>query len=78
MLIKYVRLLCDNMKIKLYGLPACSRCTIAKMMLEKRGIKYEYEDTQDRGEELPILVIDGVEYSAKNALMKIRELKCQT
>lgn len=65
------------MKITLYGLPGCSRCTTAKMMLEKRGIKYEYKDTNDRGEELPILIIDGVEYSAKDALMEIRKLPKQ-
>lgn len=62
------------MKIKLYGLPTCSRCTTAKMMLDKRNIKYEYFDDVQRTEALPVLVIDGVMFKAKDALMRIREL----
>ena len=63
------------MDIKLYGLPTCSRCKTAKMMLDKRNIKYEYFDTVERTEELPVLLVDGIMFKAKEALLKIRELK---
>lgn len=64
------------MKIKLYGLPTCSRCKIAKIMLEKRNLKFEYlRASEDLYEDLPILFIDDKKYSAKEALLRIRELK---
>jgi len=64
------------MKIKLYGLPTCSRCKTAKMMLEKRGIKFEYLQADINSyEDLPILYIGNKKYSAKDALLRIRELK---
>ena len=65
------------MKIKLYGSLMCSRCKTAKMMLEKRNLKFEYITTGDehRYEELPILDIDGKIYKAKESLMRIREIK---
>ena len=65
------------MKIKLYGSLICSRCQTAKMMLEKRNIKFEYITTggKFKYEELPILDIDGKIYKAKESLMRIRELK---
>lgn len=63
------------MKIKLYGLPTCSRCTTAKMMLEKRGIKYESITAVAQDMDLPVLDIDGEIFDGKSALMKIRSLK---
>ena len=63
------------MKVELYGLPTCSRCKTAKMMLEKRNIPYLYFPADSNSyRKLPILIIDGVTYSAKESLMKIREL----
>jgi len=65
------------MKIKLYGSLICSRCKTAKMMLEKRNLKFEYiiSSEEHKYDELPILDIDGEIYKAKEALMRIRELK---
>lgn len=70
------------MGIKIYGLPTCSRCTTAKMMLEKRGYiegkNYDYITvaiTDEKAkEELPILYIDDKIYNGKDALMQIRQL----
>ena len=62
------------MKIKLYGLPTCFRCRMAKKMLESRNLEYEYIMATEHTDELPILSIDGIEYSAKEALLKIRSL----
>jgi len=63
------------MNVKLYGLPTCSRCKTAKMMLDKRNIKYEYHDDAEYSEELPILVVNNETFKAKDALWKIRSLK---
>lgn len=67
------------MKIKLYGMPICSRCKTAKMMLEKRNMLFEYIELTHAddiaGRELPFLEIDNETYVGKNALLKIRELK---
>ena len=72
------------MKVKLYGSPMCSRCKSAKMMLDKRKIKYEYVEILNQEsfivndisvEDLPLLIIDGMTYTAKDSLLKIRELK---
>lgn len=63
------------MKIKLYGLPTCSRCTTAKMMLDKRNIKYESITAVAQDMDLPVLDIDGEIFDGKSALMKIRSLK---
>ena len=65
------------MKITLYGLATCSRCKTAKMMLEKRNLEFEYLDPKEdmEYEKLPILKIDGKQYSAKDSLMQIRKLE---
>ena len=72
------------MNVKLYGLPTCSRCKSAKMMLDKRNIKYEYTYLYDLSklivndintEDLPILKIDDNIFKAKDALKRIRELE---
>ena len=72
------------MKVKLYGSPMCSRCKSAKMMLDKRKIKYEYVEVLDQKsfivndvsiEDLPLLMIDGKVYTAEDSLLKIRTLK---
>jgi hypothetical protein len=66
-----------TMGIKLYGLSTCSRCKIAKMMLEKGNIQFEYVEIFVEGE-LPQLFIDDKIYYGKDALLKIRELKENT
>ena len=62
------------MIIELYGLATCSRCKTARMMLEKRNIKFKYITVAEHSDELPILVIDKEKFSAKEALLKIRSL----
>lgn len=75
-----------RMEIKLFGLPTCSRCKSAKMMLEKRkkeGIieDYTYEDVNPLLAppllklHLPLLYIDGKKYDSKEALWRIRDIK---
>lgn len=69
------------MKIKLYGTATCSRCKIAKMMLDKRNIKFDYREVTNEEYkksfegEIPQLTINGQMYQGKNALLKIRKLK---
>lgn len=64
------------MKIQLYSLLTCSRCKVAKMMLDKRNLKYEVlHPSAEMHDELPILIVDGERYSAKAALLQIRKLK---
>ena len=69
------------MKIKLYGLPTCSRCKSAKMMLEQRKKKgiiesYEYQNVGlDFEKELPTLEVDDKIFEGKEALLEIRKIK---
>jgi len=67
------------MRIKLYGLPTCSRCKMAKRMLEKRNIYFDYFEVQkDNPEvigELPQMFINGVMYEGKDVLLEIRKMK---
>ena len=68
------------MRIKLYGLPTCSRCKMAKMMLEKRNIDFVYQElTQKYADgfqgELPQISINGKEYEGKDVLLQIRKMK---
>ena len=71
------------MEIKLYGSPICSRCKTAKMMLARRNIDYEYTELTNQDSfivnditlnDLPVLMIDGTMFKAKDALMEIRKL----
>lgn len=68
------------MKIILYGLPTCSRCKTAKMMLEQRQRKgiissFEYQDAPlDAEYELPKLSIDNANFYGKDALLEIRKI----
>ena len=66
------------MNIKLYGMPICSRCKTARMMLEKRKIQFEYIELTHAddiaGRELPFLEIDKETYVGKKALLQIRKL----
>ena len=65
------------MKIKLYGLPTCCRCTTAKMMLEKRNLPFDYYTfwNSELTIELPMLTVDDKTYYGKEALLFIRTLK---
>jgi glutaredoxin len=68
------------MKIILYGLPTCSRCTTAKMMLDQRVQKgiiqsFEYRQVSPNFDhELPKLLIDNKPFYGKEALLEIRNL----
>ena len=31
--------------LKLYGAPSCPKCMMAKQLLQKKGVDYEYVDT---------------------------------
>ena len=61
--------------MKLIGLDTCSRCKMAKTMLEKRNIPFEYQEAKEQTDELPILVIDEKVFKAKDVLLEIRKLK---
>ena len=69
------------MNIILYGLPMCSKCKTAQMMLDKRNIKYEYVSLSSVCKpefslsNLPVLKIGNKTYEGKDALIKIRGLK---
>jgi len=61
--------------IKLYGLSTCSRCTISKMMLEKRNIKFEYIIATEDDYDLPILKTNEGTFRGKEAMLEIRKMK---
>ena len=70
----------DQIRIKLYGMATCSRCKMAKMMLERRNINFAYTElTQEHADEfkedLPELSLNGKTYRGKDALLQIRKLK---
>ena len=61
--------------IKLYGIPSCFNCTIAKKMLDKRNIKYEYIKATDESMDLPCLEVNGKRFYKKEALQEIRQMQ---
>ena len=67
------------MKIKLYGTSMCSRCKMAKMMLEKRNIKFDYVEVglEKAEQDLPQILIDDKEFEGKDVLLEIRKMERQ-
>ena len=61
--------------MKLYGLPTCFSCKMAKKMLEKRNIDFTYHAPIEDMDKLPVLEVDGKRYVEKEAMLYIRKIK---